>query len=56
MPFLAEMPIFGHKMDNNGVMTRVPGAKLVSMGGLNLDIVIKIIPKVNERKNIPKIR
>ena len=47
----AEMPIFGQKMDNNGVMTRVPGAKLVSMGGLNLDIVLKILPKVNKRKN-----
>ena len=50
------MPIFGQKMDNNGVMTRAPGAKLVSMGGLNLDIVLKIIPKVNKTKNKPKIR
>ena len=48
---------FWPKMDNNGVMTRVPGAKLVSMGGLNLFIVLKIIlPKVNKRKNKPKIR
>ena len=37
-------------MDNNDVVTRVPGAKLVSRGGLNLDIVLKIIPKVNKRK------
>ena len=54
---LAKIPIFGQKNYNNGVMTRVPGAKLVSMGGLNLFIVLKIIlPKVNKRKNKPKIR